>query len=135
MAGLTSREGEAIKKALALDTMTDLLHKIEWLERDIRQEESLTGYRALEATRIIEPKKHTDGSDIRPTGDLFKNLTKGLDEAGLKSALTAVQSVKIDLEAKRAKWLENAHAKEDQAGFLPGKKYDHKTYDDLTVSS
>jgi len=135
MAGLTSREGEAIKKALDLDTMTDLSHKIGQLERAIKQEEGSARYRALEAARILEPKKHIDGSEIRPTGNLFGNLIQGLDEAGLRSALTAVQSVKAELEAKRSQWVIDAHAKEDDAGFLPGKKFDHKTLEDMSLSS
>jgi len=135
MAGLTSREGEAIKKAIDLDTMTDLSHKIDQLEREIEKEVGMTNHRAREATRILEPKKTVDGSEIRAAGPLFENLVRGLDEAGLISALTAVKGVQTDLEAKRALWLEKAHAREDQAGFLPGKKYDRKTLKDMSLSS
>ena len=135
MAGLTSREGEAIKKALALDTLVKLSQKVGWLEREIRQEESYTRYRALEATRILEPKKDVTGAEIRPAGTLFENMVNHLDEAGLISALTAVKSVIVDLEAKRAEWLKNAHTQEDKAGFLPGRKFDKKTYNNLTLSS
>jgi len=135
MAGLTSREGEAIKKALALDTMVEMSYKVNQLERAIKQEEAYTRYRALEATRILEPKKDVTGSEIRPAGPLFQNLVNGLDEAGLISALTAVKAVMVDLEAKRAEWLKDAHTQEDQAGFLPGKKFDKETYNNLTLSS
>jgi len=135
MAGLTNRESEAIRKALALDTMVNLSHKVSFLEREIEKEVGMTRHRANEATRILETKKHTDGSEIRPTGSLFENLVRGLDEAGLVSALTAVKGVMSDLEAKRIDWVAEANAREDQAGFLPGKKYDHKTLDDMTLSS
>jgi hypothetical protein len=135
MAGLTSREGEAIKKALRLDTMINLAHKVDYLEREIKKESELTRGRALEATRILEPKKHVDGSEIRPAGNLFGNLVRGLDESGLISALTVVKDVKTELEAKRAKWVIDAHARESEEGFLPGKKFDHKTLEDLTLSS
>jgi len=134
MAGLTSREGEAIKKALTLDTMTDLSHKIDQLERLIRGEQSYTEDRMHEAQRILEPKKTVDGSEIRPTGSLFENLVRGLDEAGLISALTAVKGVMADLEAKRAIWLTKAEANLDEAGFLPRKGVDRKTYDDMSMS-
>ena len=135
MAGLTNRESEAIRKALALDTMVNLSHKVSFLEREIEKEVGMTRHRANEATRILETKKHTDGSEIRPTGSLFENLVRGLDEAGLISALTAVNSVKQELESKRAKWVVDAHAMEDRSGFLPGKKLDHKTLEDMTLSS
>jgi len=135
MAGLTSREGEAIKKVLALDTGVDLLHKISQLERSIDYEQGLTRYRAQEATRILEPKKHVDGREIRAAGPLFQNLVKGLDESGLISALTAVQSVKTELDAKRAEWLTKAELKLDESGFLPRKGVDRKIYDSITMSS
>ena len=135
MAGLTSREGEAIKKALALDTGVDLLHKIDYLEKQIKQEEGFTRYRAIEASRILEPKVTESGIKEFAKGPLFQNLVKGLDESGLISALTAVQSVKTELEAKKAQWLKDANVREDQAGFLPGKKYNRKVLDALTVSS
>jgi len=135
MAGLTSREGQAIRKALDWDTMDRLTYKVDQLERLIEHEVGLTRHRAHEATRILEPIKTNDGKDVRVKGSLFENLTKGLDESGLISALTAVKSVMAELEAKRAIWLAGAHKMEDEAGFLPGRKYDHKYYADMSMSS
>jgi hypothetical protein len=135
MAGLTSREGEAIKKALDLDTLDKLQGKVTQLEYSIRMEESLTNYRAKEATRILEPKKYKDGREIRAKGDLFKNLVEGLDESGLISAVTAVKSVMLDVEAKRAIWLTAAEKRADEAGFLPHKKYDRIAYAAITMST
>ena len=135
MAGLTNRESEAIRKALDLDTMDRLSHKVSQLENLIELEVGLSRYRANEATRILEPKKTKDGKEIRPAGPLFENLVKGLDESGLISAVTAVKSVMIDLEAKRSIWLTKAEAGLDHAGFLPRKGVDRKVYDGMSMSS
>ena len=135
MAGLTSREGLAIQKALDLDTGYQLFYKVDQLEKLIELEVGLTRYRANEATRILEPKKTVDGKEVRPTGSLFENLIKGLDESGLISALTSVKGVQVDLDAKRSMWVATQHKLEDDHGFLPGKKYDRKTAEDMTISS
>ena len=135
MAGLTSREGEAIAKALDLDTMTRLSYKVDALEKLIKAEVGMTQYRAKEATRILEPKKSVDGTIIRPRGSLFENMITGLDESGLISALTVVKSVRLNLEAKRAEWLAKEESKLDGSGFLPRKGVDRKSYDDMSMSS
>jgi hypothetical protein len=135
MAGLTSREGEAIKKALDLDVMSDLYHKVEWLERLIAQEVGMNADRVKEATRILDTKKTVDGKEIRAKGDLFKRMVRGLDESGLISALSAVKSVMLDLQAKRTDWLAEAEGNLDKAGFLARKGVDRKYYDAITMSS
>ena len=135
MAGLTSRESEAIRKALDLDTMDRLSHKVSQLEYLIELEVGLSRRRANEATRILEPKKTKDGKEIRPAGPLFENLVKGLDESGLISAVTAVKSVRLNLEAKRAEWLAKEESKLDKAGFLPRKGVDRRSYNDMSMSS
>ncbi len=135
MAGLTSREGEAIRKALDHDTMNNLSQKIDFLEREIKKEVGFNEYRAREATRILEPQKTVTGEEIRPAGSLFENMVRELDEAGLISALTAVRSVAAVLEGKKKDWLKSANIREDEAGFLPGRKFDKETLNHMTVSS
>jgi len=135
MAGLTSREGEAIRKALDHDTMNNLSQKIDFLEREIKKEVGFNEYRAREATRILEPQKTVTGEEIRPTGSLFENMVRGLDESGLISALTTVRSVAAVLEGKKKDWLKSANIREDEAGFLPGRKFDKETLNHMTVSS
>ena len=135
MAGLTSREGEAIRKALDHDTMVGLSQKVVFLEREIQKEVGFNEYRAREATRILEPKKDVTGKEIRPTGSLFENMVRGLDESGLISALTAVRSVAAVLEAKKKEWVLSENIREDEAGFLPGRKFDKETLNNMTMSS
>jgi len=101
MAGLTSMEGEAIEKSLDLDTLTDLVNKIQSLEGSINLEVVKTKSRANEAARILNPGKTVDGEEIRVAGRLYYNIVKDLDEAGLRSALTHVKRVRDALKAKQ----------------------------------
>lgn len=114
MAGLLSREGEALKKALSREKKVELTQKIDQLESAIKQIEAMNASRAAEAERILSVERNVDGSEIWPQGNLFRSLTIGLDESGLRSAITIIASVLSDVKSKEAEWIEEQRVEHER---------------------
>lgn len=110
MAGLSSNAGMALKKAMSVEKKLALATMKQSLEQSITNEEVLNAGREQEAQRILSVETYVDGQEVWPGGDLFRNLTQGLDEAGLRSALGI-----IDYRIKEVLALEQAWIAEQKA--------------------
>jgi len=114
MAGLSSKAASALKKALSRTLFRDLNNQVMTLENSIKGEDAFDRGREQEADRILSVEEYVDGSEIWPVGDLFGNLTRGLDESGLSSALTIVKSRMGELKAEEAAFIEKARLEHER---------------------
>jgi len=106
MAGLSSKASAALTKVMSRTMLTALAGQENSLKNSIEQYETITKGRDMKAASILSVEKYVDGTEIWPKGDLFRQIVEHLDEAGLRSALTIVQSRIADLKGQEAVYLE-----------------------------
>ena len=114
MAGLSSKAADALKKVMSRTMFHDLNSCKGALKDMIKSEETLTAGREFNAENILSVEKYVDGTEIWPKGDLFMQLTKGLDESGLRSALSVVQSRMDDLHREETAYIEKARVRHER---------------------
>jgi len=121
MAGLSSKASAAFAKAVSVEKKVPLSNLLRAIASDIDQEGVLNNGREREAERILRVEKYADGSEIWPKGDLVRNLLKGLDEAGLREALTVVKAAYVNVLAKEAEWIEKERRRHEETA--PGVEF------------
>lgn len=121
MAGLSSKAAEALTKIMSRMMLDKLASQANELKVRIAQEEQMAKGRDMKAASILSVEKYVDGTEIWPKGDMFHLLVDHLDEAGLRSALTIVESRTADLKRQESAYLvEDRIAHERTA---PGVRY------------
>lgn len=105
MAGLSTSAGSALKKAILKERLVSLSGMASSLATAIKQEHALNASRELEAERILTREEYVNGKEIWPKGSLFRNLTMGLDESGLTTALGIVEARRNEVLALQATWI------------------------------
>ncbi|GAI50908.1 unnamed protein product, partial [marine sediment metagenome] len=122
MAGLSSKEGSALKKAISKEKKSSLAGMANVLANAIKNAEAVDGSRDLEAERILSVETYVSGEEIWPKGSLFNNLIAGLDKSGLKTALGIIETRRNEVLALEATWIAERKAiHEKTAPYVPFK--------------